>query len=192
MEEVVPLNMSDPRERLERFLRRQPVLGADVYIARGAVVIGDVTLGDGSSVWYHAVLRGDINRIEVGHHSNVQDNAVIHLADDAPCRIGSYVTVGHAAVVHACTVGDEVLIGMGATVLDGAIIGDQSLIGAGALVAPGMRVPAGSLVLGVPGKVVRSLTVKERGELRMWAEKYVLNARYCLDNSIQVGAPLAS
>jgi len=103
-------------ERLGAFLRQQPVLGQDVYIARGAVVVGDVTLGDNASVWYNAVLRGDINRIVIGAGSNIQDNAVLHLADDFPCLVGRYVTVGHSAVVHACTIGDECLIGMGAVI----------------------------------------------------------------------------
>src|SRR6266516_6712238 len=111
-------------QQLDSFLRKSPTLGERVYIARGAVVLGDVTLGDHSSVWFNAVLRGDINRIVVGHHTNIQDNAILHLADDFPCVVGNYVTVGHAAIVHACTVGDEVLVGMGSTILDGAVIGE--------------------------------------------------------------------
>src|SRR5206468_11409872 len=122
--------------------------GNGVYLASTAVVLGDVTLGDRSSVWYNAVLRGDINRIVVGEGSNIQDNAVLHLADDYACIVGSYVTVGHSAIVHACAVGDEVLVGMGATILDGAQVGDQCLIGAHALVTQGSRIPSGSLVLG--------------------------------------------
>src|SRR4051812_24387292 len=106
--------MGDLRQQLDTFLRKQPRLSKDVYIAQGAVVLGDVTLGDYSSVWYNAVLRGDINRIEIGHHTNIQDNAVVHLADELPCLIGNWVTVGHSAVVHACTVGDETLVGIGA------------------------------------------------------------------------------
>jgi carbonic anhydrase/acetyltransferase-like protein (isoleucine patch superfamily) len=184
--------MDGLRKQLDRFLRRTPVLGRGVYIAAGAVVIGDVTLGERSSVWYHAVLRGDINRIEVGDHTNVQDNVVVHLADDYPCEIGSYVTVGHSAIVHACTVGDEVLVGMGATLLDGAVIGDQSIVGAGALVPPGMVIPSGSLVMGMPARVIRSLSPRERRGLRKWAEKYVANAAYCLKHGIQVGVPLVS
>jgi carbonic anhydrase/acetyltransferase-like protein (isoleucine patch superfamily) len=178
--------------QLDRHLRQQPRLGREVYLARTAVVLGDVELGDHSSVWYGAVLRGDINRIVVGHHSNIQDNAVLHLADDFECRLGNWVTVGHSANVHACTVGDECLVGMGATVLDGAVIGEQSLIGAHALVTPGTVVPAGSLVLGSPAKVVRALKPEERAGLRHWAEKYVVNGAYCLRHGIQVGAPLVS
>ena len=118
--------MKNLAKQLDTFLRKTPKLGRGVYIAKTAVVIGDVTLGAYSSVWYGAVLRGDINRIVVGHHSNIQDNAVLHLADDFPCIVGNWVTVGHGAIVHACTVGDEVLVGMGAVILDGAVIGKQS------------------------------------------------------------------
>jgi carbonic anhydrase/acetyltransferase-like protein (isoleucine patch superfamily) len=175
--------------QLERFLARKPRLGSGVYIARGAVVVGDVEIGDRSSVWYHAVLRGDINRIVVGHDSNIQDIAVLHLADDFPCLVGSWVTVGHGAIVHACTVEDEVLVGMGATILDGAVIGTQSIIGANALVPQGMEVPPGSLVLGVPGRVVRSLQTAERATICGWAAKYVANAAYCLKQRINVGNP---
>ncbi len=176
--------------QLDRFLRHPPKIGKSVYIARTATVIGDVTLGAHSSVWYGAVLRGDINRIVVGHHSNIQDNAVLHLADDYPCVLGSWVTVGHGAIVHACKVGDEVLLGMGAVILDGAVIGKQSLIGARALVTQGMKIPPGSLVLGTPAKVVRKLTPAERAGLKGWAQKYVDNGVYCLRHGIGVGGPL--
>jgi carbonic anhydrase/acetyltransferase-like protein (isoleucine patch superfamily) len=177
-------------EQLEQFLRKQPKLGKGVYIAQGAAVLGDVTIGSHSSVWYNAVVRGDINRIAIGHHSNIQDNAVLHLADDYPCLIGNYVTVGHSAIVHACTVGNEVLIGMGAIILDGAEIGNRSLIGAKALVTQGMKIPPGSLVLGAPAKVVRTLTRVEQAGLKYWAEKYVENAAYCLKHGIGVSRPI--
>jgi carbonic anhydrase/acetyltransferase-like protein (isoleucine patch superfamily) len=176
--------------QLDTFLRKEPVLGRDVYLASTAVVLGDVTLGDHSSVWYGAVLRGDINCIVVGHHSNVQDNAVLHLADDFPCVVGNWVTIGHSAVVHACTIGDECLIGIGATVLDGAVIGEQSLVGAGAVVTPGTVIPPGSMVLGAPAKVKRALTPEERAGLKHWAEKYVVNGSYCLKHGLNIGRPL--
>jgi len=184
--------MAKLKRQLDRFLRRSPVLGKGVYIARGAVVLGDVTLGDYSSVWYNAVLRGDINRIVVGHHTNIQDAAVLHLADEFPCVLGNYVTVGHSAVVHACTVGNEVLVGMGAVILDGAVIGEQSVIGAKALVTQHTKIPPGSMVLGAPSKIIRPLTQKERRGLKAWAIKYVDNAAYCLENGINVSAPLHS
>jgi carbonic anhydrase/acetyltransferase-like protein (isoleucine patch superfamily) len=135
-------------------------------------------------VWYGAVLRGDINRIVVGHHSNIQDNAVLHLADDFPCLLGNWVTIGHGAIVHACKIGDECLVGMGAVILDGAVIGKQSIIGAKALVTQGVKIPPGSLVLGAPAKVVRKLTMKERAGLKWWAQKYVDNGAYCLKHKI--------
>ncbi len=183
--------MDKLKKQLDTFLGKRPRLGKGVYLAKTAVVVGDVKLGDYSSVWYNAVLRGDINRIVVGHHTNIQDNAVLHLADEFPCILGNYVTVGHSAIVHACKVGDEVLVGMGAVILDGAVIGKQSLIGAKALVKQGMKIPPGSLVLGAPAKVVRRLTSKEGAGLKYWATKYVTNAAYCLKHGLNVGAPMA-
>lgn len=184
--------MDKLQSQFDTYLRKQPRLGQGVYIAKGAVVLGDVTLGDYSSVWYNAVIRGDINRIEIGHYTNIQDNAVIHLADEFPCFIGAWVTVGHSAVVHACTVGDETLIGIGAVVLDGAKIGNQCLIGAKALITPGTEIPDGSMVFGAPGKIVRTLSGSERNGLKIWAEKYVHNAAFCLKNGINISAPLAT
>lgn len=176
--------MSDVHKQLETFLGRQPALGRGVYIAKGAVVLGDVTLGDFSSVWFNAVLRGDINRIVVGHHSNVQDNSVFHLADEYPCVLGDYVTVGHGAIVHACRVGNEVLVGMGSIILDGVVVGDQSIVGAGALITQGQEIPPGSMVLGSPAKVVRSLSPPERARIKGFAEKYVAVAKYYLSKGI--------
>ncbi len=180
-EDAAPAGAVHPvQARLERYLTRPPCLGRQVYLAAGARVVGDVTLGDHASVWHNAVLRGDINRIVVGHHTNIQDNAVLHVADEFECRVGNWVTIGHAAVVHACTIEDEVLVGMGATILDGAVIGAQSIVGAHALVTQGFHVPSGTLVLGAPARVVRSLTAGERARLKSWAEKYAANAAYCL------------
>ena len=162
------------------FLRQKPALGKGVFIAKGAVVFGHVTIGDYSSLWYNAVARGDINRIAIGHHTNIQDNAVLHLECELPCMVGNYVTIGHSAIVHACTVGDESLIGMGSVILDGAVIGRQCLIGAKALVTPRTQIPDGSLVLGAPAKVIRQLSAEERQGLKVSAERYVINATYCL------------
>jgi carbonic anhydrase/acetyltransferase-like protein (isoleucine patch superfamily) len=181
--------MSDVEKQLDTFLQRQPRLGTGTYVATGAVVIGDVTLGDFSSVWYNAVVRGDINRIIVGKYTNIQDNAVLHLADEFPCLVGDYVTIGHTAIVHACTVGNETLIGMGAVVLDGAVIGNQCLIGAKALVTQNSKIPDGSLVLGAPARVIRPLKEDERSALRQSAEKYARNAAYCLKHGIGVARP---
>lgn len=184
--------MTKLQQQFETYLRKKPTLGNGVYIAKGAVVLGDVRMGEHSSIWYGAVARGDINYIQIGHHSNIQDNSVLHVADDFACIVGNYVTVGHGAILHACRVGNEVLVGMRATVLDGAVVGDQCLIGAHALVTPGVKIPDGSLVLGSPGKVVRALTPAERADLKGWADKYVENTAYCLKHGINVGGPLSS
>ncbi len=161
------------QERLARHLGRTPSIASSAYVAPNATVIGDVTLGAYSSVWYGCVLRGDINSITVGEGSNIQDNAIVHLADDYGVRVGKYSTIGHAAIIHACDLGDECLIGMGATVLDGARIGDRCIVGANALVTQRFIAPAGSMILGAPAKVVRALTEVELQGLRAWAEKYV-------------------
>jgi carbonic anhydrase/acetyltransferase-like protein (isoleucine patch superfamily) len=136
-------------------------------------------------------LRGDIHRIVIGHHTNIQDNAVLHVMHDLPCLVGNHVTIGHGAIVHACTVGDEVLVGMGAVILDGAVVGAQSVIGAQSLVKQGANIPPGSLVVGAPARVVRALTPEERAQVPTAAEHYVHNAAYCLKHGINVGAPTA-
>jgi len=166
-------------ERLQRYLRSKPSIHPTAFTAPGSSIIGAVTLGEESSVWYNTVLRGDINEISIGPRSNIQDGTVIHLADDFGTYVGEYVTVGHMAMLHACTVGDEVLVGMGAIILDGAEIGERSIIGAGALVTQHKKIPPGSMVLGSPAKVVRQLDLAEQKSIKHWAEKYVeLSKRY--------------
>jgi carbonic anhydrase/acetyltransferase-like protein (isoleucine patch superfamily) len=164
-------------QRLKKFLGKIPDTAQALFVAPNATVMGDVVLGPQSSVWYGVVLRGDINEIRVGEGTNIQDNAVVHLADDFGAQIGAWCTIGHAAIVHACTVGNECLIGMGATILDGANIGARSMVGAHSLVPQGMAVPPGSLVYGSPAKVIRALTPAEQAGLRGWAEKYVAVAK---------------
>jgi gamma-carbonic anhydrase len=159
--------------RLQRFLNRSPVLAPSVFVAATADVIGAVSVGEHSSIWFQAVIRGDINEIEIGRRTNIQDGSVLHVADDYPVRIGDDVTCGHRAVVHACRINDRVLVGMGAIILDGAEIGSDSIIGAHTLVTKGAKIPPGSLVLGSPGKVVRSLNAAEIAELPKMAAKYV-------------------
>lgn len=168
-------------ETLKKFLLpdSQPAVAAGVFIAPGAIVLGAVELREESSVWYGSVLRGDINRIIVGAQSNVQDGCVLHVSDDCACVLGERVTVGHRAVVHACTVGDEVLVGMGAIILDGAQIGARSIIAAGALVTKNTVIPEGSLVVGSPARVVRVLSVEEQQGNAKLALKYVeVSRRY--------------
>lgn len=164
-------------ERLKRFFGKTPEVGQALFVAPTATILGDVVLGAQSSVWYGAVLRGDINEIRVGEGTNIQDQAVVHLADDFGAYLGAWCTVGHGAIVHACSVGDECLIGMGATLLDGAQIGPRSMVGANSLVPQGMVVPPGSLVYGSPAKIIRALAPDEQSALRGWAEKYVAVAK---------------
>lgn len=166
---------------IETFAGIFPTIHPSAFIAASADIIGRVTLGEETSVWYHSTLRGDINEIVIGAHSNVQDNVVIHLADNYGCYVGEWVTIGHSAILHACTVKDEVLIGMGAIVLDGAVIGERSIVGAGALVTGGTMIPPGSLVLGSPAKVVRTLSMDEQAKVKSWAEKYVRGSRLYLN-----------
>jgi carbonic anhydrase/acetyltransferase-like protein (isoleucine patch superfamily) len=148
----------------------------DVFVAPGAQLIGRVLLRPGSSVWFNAVLRGDNEPIEVGEGSNVQDGVVCHTDPGAPLRIGRNVTVGHSAILHGCEIGDGALIGMGAVVLNGARIGPRCLIGANALITEGKEIPAGSLVMGQPGKVIRALTDAEMEGLAESAARYRRNA----------------
>ncbi|ABR48501.1 carbonic anhydrase/acetyltransferase, isoleucine patch superfamily [Alkaliphilus metalliredigens QYMF] len=144
------------------------------FIAESADVIGKVKIGKNSSVWYKVVIRGDGNYIEIGENTNIQDNTVVHIdSEKYPTIIGDNVTVGHSAIVHACKVGNNALIGMGAIILDGSEIGDNTIIGAGSLVPPGKKIPSGVLAMGSPVKVVRELTEDEKNGLKKSAEEYV-------------------
>src|SRR2546426_9377308 len=154
-------------------LKKGPTIHSSACVVPGATVIGDVTLEEESSVWCGAVLRGDINCIVIGPRSNIQDNAVVHLDTDYPTTVGELVTVGHSAIVHACNIDNEVLVGMGAIILDGVEIGARSIIGANALVTLGTKIPSGSLVLGSPAKVKRALTLEEQKDIARWAWSYV-------------------
>lgn len=158
----------------------RPHFGARVFLAPGAVVTGDVTLGDDVSFWFHTVARGDVNWISIGDRTNVQDGAVLHVTHEThPLEIGSDVVIGHQVVLHGCTVGDGALIGIGARVLDGAVVKEGAQVAAGAVVAPGSVVPAGHLALGVPAKVVRELSAEESATIREIAARYVrLKERY--------------
>ena len=147
---------------------KAPTIGENVFIAPNASVVGEVTLGDRASVWFGAVLRGDIWPVSVGAGTNIQDNSVLHVGYDEPCIVGANVVVGHNAILHGCTVEDDCLIGMGAIVLNGAVVGRGSVVGAGALVTQGMVIPPYSMVLGSPAKVRRELTAEERaGQVKL-------------------------
>ena len=156
---------------------RVPEIDADAWVAQSAQVIGDVTLGQGASVWFGAVLRGDNERITIGARSNVQENCVLHTDMGFPLTVGADCTIGHGVVLHGCAIGDESLIGMGATVLNGARIGRNCLIGAGALVTEGKQFPDGALVMGTPARVVRMLEPGELARFKASAAHYVENAR---------------
>lgn len=143
------------------------------FVAPGANLMGDVTLHRDASVWFQCVLRADIQKIEIGEGSNIQDGTVIHLASEIGTTVGRYTTVGHKALLHACEIGDEVLIGMGAIVMDGAKIGSRSIVAAGTLVTKGFQAPEGSLVMGSPGRIVRSLSEEEQLGIKHWAVKYI-------------------
>jgi carbonic anhydrase/acetyltransferase-like protein (isoleucine patch superfamily) len=164
-------------EQIALFLGRSPRVAPSAFIAPGAFVAGDVTVGDEASIWPGCSLRGDIAPIFIGAHSNIQDGSVVHVADDLPAIVGEWVTVGHKAVVHACEVGDEVLIGMGAIILDGAKIGRRCIIGANSTVTMHTEIPPGSLVLGSPAAVKKTLSEEEQSGIRRWAERYVTLSR---------------
>ncbi|MFZ5825735.1 MAG: gamma carbonic anhydrase family protein [Bacillota bacterium] len=155
-----------------------PEVPDDVFIAPGARIIGQVRLGARCSVWYNSVIRGDSNTIVIGDGSNIQDNSVLHV-DEGPFRmvLGENVTVGHGCILHGCTVGSNVLVGMGTTILNGAVIGENSLVGAGSLVTEGKRFPPGSVIMGRPARVVREIGEQEVEKIRFAADHYRENAR---------------
>lgn len=155
------------------FQHRSPSIAASAWVATSATVIGNVTLGEGVGVYYGAVVRGDAEAITLAARSNVQDGVVLHADPGFPLTVGSGVSIGHNAVLHGCTIGDDVLVGMGATVLNGATVGAGTIIGANALVPEGTEIAPGSLVVGVPAKVRRELTEDEQAKVRFNAEAYV-------------------
>jgi gamma-carbonic anhydrase len=140
-------------DQLIHFSGRAPLLGRDVFLAPGARLVGDVRLGDQVSVWFNAVLRGDIHFVEIGDGSNIQDNVTCHVDDDHPCVVGRDVVVGHAAVLHGCTIEDRCLIGMSSSLLNGVVVGERSVVAAGAVVAPHTKIPPGKLAIGVPARI---------------------------------------
>lgn len=166
--------MAEPGPLILPFRGIEPIIHESCYLAPGACVIGDVILGEESSVWFHSVVRGDVNYVRIGRRSNVQDLCVLHVSEGThPLNIGDDVTVGHGAVVHGCAIEDACLIGIGARVLDGARVGRESLLAAGSVVTPGTNIPPRSLVMGIPGRVKRTLTEQEVADIRDSARRYV-------------------
>jgi carbonic anhydrase/acetyltransferase-like protein (isoleucine patch superfamily) len=158
---------------------KQPRLDPSVFVAPGAVVVGDVTIGADSSVWYQAVIRGDTESIRIGSATNIQDMTMIHADPGVPCAVGDRVTVGHRAILHGCAVEDGCLIGMGAIILNGVKVGAGSIVGAGALLLEGMEVPPGSLVVGSPARVLRLIGESARERLeRSWRHYRALARRH--------------
>jgi len=156
----------------------RPTIAKSAFIEETAVVIGDVVIGEESSIWFHAVVRGDVHYIRIGKRTNVQDLCVLHVTHDtAPLVIGDDVTVGHRVVLHGCTIKDRVLIGMGTVIMDGAVIGEDSVVGAGALITEDTIVPSKSLILGSPAKVKRPVTDKELAWIRESSQNYIQYAR---------------
>ena len=152
----------------------EPKLDASVFIAPGACVIGDVHIGEKSSIWFNVIVRGDVNFIRIGSRTNIQDGSVVHVTSDThPTFIGDDVTVGHSVTLHGCTVHDGCLIGIGAIVLDGAVVGASSLVAAGSLISPNTQIPPRSLVMGSPGRVKRTLTEEECSNMHATAQHYI-------------------
>jgi carbonic anhydrase/acetyltransferase-like protein (isoleucine patch superfamily) len=180
---VAALRGRFPRAIIDRYLRAMPTFGARVVLSPGAAVVGDVRLGEDVSIWYGAVLRGDLASVTVGARSNIQDGTIVHVADDGPCEIGEETVVGHRAMLHACRIEAGCLIGMQSTILDGAVIGHGSVVGAGALVTSRTVIPPRSLVLGAPARVVRPLEEKDEIFHRAMAQKYMrLKENYRCDS----------
>lgn len=156
------------------FNNKTPSIGNHVFIASTAVIVGDVSVGDFSSIWFNSVVRGDINHIIIGNYSNIQDNCVLHVRKDRfPLLIGDYVTVGHGVIAHGCEIKSNTLLGIGSIVLDGAVINESSIVGAGSLVPPGFIVPSGKLVVGSPCKVIRDLTEEEITSIQELSANYI-------------------
>lgn len=166
--------IADAKSRLEKYLNTTPQVDASAYIAHSATLIGAVKIGAWANVWPGVVMRADIEEIIIGTGTSIQDGTCIHLADDLPTIVGNDVTVGHRVMLHGCKIGDECLIGMSSTILDGAEIGARCIVAAGAVVPPRMKVPSGTMVAGCPAKIKRELTEEEQGKLRYWAEKYLI------------------
>lgn len=159
---------------IKKFKNLTPKIGKRVFIAENATIIGDVEIGDDSSIWFGTILRGDVNFIKVGSCTSIQDGSVVHVTNQThPTIIGSYVTVGHAVKLHGCTIKDNCLIGIGAIILDGAVINENSIVAAGTLVPPNKEFPPNTLIMGFPAKVARTLSEEEIKKLKEHAQRYV-------------------
>ncbi len=168
---------------IQKYKDKTPQIGKTTYVAQSADIIGDVVIGEESSVWQNVSIRGDLDSIVIGDKTSIQENSSLHISTGIPLEIGSYVTVGHGVILHSCTVGDNSIIGMGATILDGAVIGENSIVGAGSLVTPGKSFPPNSMIMGSPAKVVRELSIEEQKNNRTHAEHYAHLGKEYLNQS---------
>lgn len=166
-----------------KYIRTKPKIHPSVFVAPGVIIIGAIEIGEKSSIWYNTVIRADINKVQIGKGVNIQDGCLLHLEDDRGIIIEDDVTIGHGAILHACTVKKGALVGMGAIILNGAVVGEGALVGAGALVPPGMKIPAGHLAVGSPAKTKRKLTAQEIKKNRYWSEKYSELSKEYLKNA---------
>jgi carbonic anhydrase/acetyltransferase-like protein (isoleucine patch superfamily) len=158
---------------LHEYIGKRPKLGERVYIAEGAQIVGDVEIGDHSSVWYNCVIRGDVHYVRIGRHTNIQDGSIGHvMKDECPLIVKDYVTVGHGVMLHGCTIESHCLIGMRATLLNNVVVGEYSIVGAGALITERTVIPPRSLVMGLPAKVTRALTDEEVSGIDEYARRY--------------------
>ena len=156
---------------------KKPEIDPSVFVASDADIIGDVEILDSASVWFKTVIRADINFVKIGRYTNYQDHSMIHVTKENSTTIGDYVTVGHRALIHACKIGNNCLVGMGSIIMDGAVVGDNCIIGAGSLITQGTKIPSGSLVIGAPAKVKRELTKEEIEAVRKSAKNYYKYSR---------------
>ncbi len=164
---------------IHQFDGKIPKVHKNSFIASSADVIGNVTIGEYSNIWFGAVLRGDMDSLSIGESTNVQDNSTVHNDDNVPVSIGDYVTIGHNCIIHGCKISSNTLIGMGSTILNGAEIGEYTIIGAGSLITQGKKIPSGVLCMGVPAKVIRELTMEEKESIKKSAQHYVeLSMKY--------------
>ena len=177
--------LTEPQGKLKMLIEYEgitPNIDPSVFVAPGAMIIGDVTIGEESSIWFNSVLRGDLEPIRIGCRTNVQDGAVIHMDKEIPCLIGDDVTIGHGAILHSCTIGNEALIGMGAILLTGSVIGERAIVAAGTLVREGQDIPPGTIAMGVPAKVRREATEAEFERVRRGKDDYVLRGKQMLNS----------
>jgi len=168
------------------YKEKQPKMNNTNFVATGAIVIGDLTLGENVNIWYNCVIRADVNQITIGKNTNVQDLSVLHVTEEHKLLIGENVSIGHHVILHGCTIKDECLIGMGAKILDGAIINKQCLVAAGSVVPPGKEYPEGSMIMGAPAKVVRELSLDEIQSISNHYKSYVSYAKTYMSSEVQV------